>query len=45
LTCNTDEGRDELRKAPGNSYIYVDPEMSEWGNPVRVMSNHTYLNI
>ena len=40
-----DEGRDSLRKASGSWQISFDPEMSEWGNPARVMSSHRYLNI
>ena len=30
-----DEGRDSLRKASGSWQISFDPEVSEWGNPLR----------
>lgn len=44
LTCNTDEGRDSLRKFSGSWQMSFDPEVSEWGNPLRVMSLRRYLN-
>lgn len=44
LTRNTDEGRDSLRKVSGSWQISFDPEMSEWGNLVGVISHYHYLN-
>ncbi len=31
-------------KRSGELHRSVDPEISEWGNPVRVMSGHSSLN-
>ena len=31
-------------KCPGELHRSVDPGMSEWGNPVRVMSGDPHLN-
>ena len=33
-----DEGRGWLRKASGSCQPSVDPEMSEWGNPARLIA-------
>ena len=30
-----DEGRDSLRKAAGSRQMGADPQISEWGNPLR----------
>jgi hypothetical protein len=35
LALASDEGRGRLRKAPGSCLANFDPEMSEWGNPLR----------
>jgi len=34
LTLKVEEGRCRVRKAPGRSQTTIDPEMSEWGNPL-----------
>ena len=44
LTYNTDEGRSRLRKVSGSCQTSFEPKISEWGNPVRVMSHHSLLN-
>ena len=44
LASGADEGRGRLRYASGSCQPSVDPRMSEWGNPARVMSCHLYLN-
>lgn len=36
LAITGDEGRGSLRKAPGSWQTSFDPEMSEWGNPLRM---------
>ena len=45
LASRADEGRGRLRYASGSCQPSVDPRMSEWGNPTRVMSCYPYLNI
>ena len=45
LALRADEGRGRLRYASGSCQPSVDPRMSEWGNPARVMSRHPALNI
>jgi len=44
LASGADEGRGRLRYASGSCQPSVDPRMSEWGNPARVMSCHPPLN-
>ena len=44
LALGADEGRGRLRYASGSCQPSVDPRMSEWGNPARVMSCHPALN-
>ena len=44
LVPGADEGRGRLRYASGSCQPSVDPRMSEWGNPARVMSCHPALN-
>ena len=44
LASEADEGRGRLRYASGSCQPSVDPRMSEWGNPARVMSCHPALN-
>ena len=44
LASEADEGRGRLRYASGSCQPSVDPRMSEWGNPARVMSCYPYLN-
>ena len=39
-----DEGRGKLRNCLGEPQTCFDPRMSEWGNPVRVMSHDFALN-
>jgi hypothetical protein len=41
LAVGGDEGRRSLRKASGSRQADNDPEMSEWGNPARVMLCHS----
>ncbi len=43
LAITGDEGRDSLRKAAGSWQINIDPQMSEWGNPL--LLEYSYLNI
>ena len=43
LAIGGDEGRSGLRKASGSWRTSFDPEMSEWGNPLR--KKYHYLNI
>jgi len=45
LASEADEGRGRLRYASGSCQPSVDPRMSEWGNPARVMSCYPYLNL
>jgi hypothetical protein len=45
LASRADEGRGRLRYASGSCQPSVDPRMSEWGNPARVMSCHLTLNV
>lgn len=45
LALGADEGRGRLRYASGSCQPSVDPRMSEWGNPARVMSCHPALNV
>ena len=45
LASRADEGRGRLRYASGSCQPSVDPRMSEWGNPARVMSCHHTLNV
>ena len=35
LAITGDEGRDSLRKAAGSWQTSFDPQVSEWGNPLR----------
>ena len=42
LAITGDEGRGSLRKAAGSRQTGLDPQMSEWGNPVR--KHHRTLN-
>ena len=44
LALGADEGRWRLRYASGSCQPSVDPRMSEWGNPARVMPGHSGLN-
>ena len=44
LASRADEGRGSLRYAPGSWQPSVDPGVSEWGNPARVMSCYLHLN-
>ena len=39
-----DEGRGKLRKAAGSCKQAFNPQISEWGNPARVMPGHHVLN-
>ena len=39
LALRADEGRDKLRKASGRGKIPIDPEISEWGNPLEETSS------
>ena len=43
LAITGDEGRGSLRKAPGSWQTSFDPEISEWGNPLR--KEYSCLNI
>ena len=45
LASRADEGRGRLRYASGSCQPSVDPRISEWGNPARVMSCYSHLNI
>jgi hypothetical protein len=45
LALGADEGRGRLRYASGSCQPSVDPRMSEWGNPARVMSCYLLLNV
>lgn len=45
LTQKDDEGRGFRRYASVRWRATCDPEISEWGNPARVMSRHCMLNI
>jgi hypothetical protein len=45
LASGADEGRGRLRYASGSCQPSVDPRMSEWGNPARVMSCHQAVNV
>jgi hypothetical protein len=45
LASGADEGRGRLRYASGSCQPSVDPRMSEWGNPARVMSCHLLVNV
>jgi hypothetical protein len=45
LASRADEGRGRLRYASGSCQPSMDPRMSEWGNPARVMSCHPLVNI
>jgi hypothetical protein len=45
LASGADEGRGRLRYASGSCQPSMDPRMSEWGNPARVMSCHPHLNV
>ena len=44
LASRADEGRASLRNALGSWQGSVDPGMSEWGNPARVVSCYLRLN-
>jgi hypothetical protein len=44
LVARGDEGRGRLRYASGSRQTGLDPEISEWGNPSRVMPGHPALN-
>ena len=44
LASGGDEGRGKLRKAAGRRKAAFDPQISEWGNPARVMPGHPPLN-
>ncbi len=44
LVSRGDERRGRLRQASGSCQTNFDPEISEWGNPSRVMSGHLQLN-
>ena len=35
LAITGDERRDSLRKAAGSWQMSIDPQVSEWGNPIR----------
>ena len=39
-----EEGRGQLRKAPVRCQPIVDPEISEWGNPLRLTAQNARLN-
>ena len=39
-----DEGRGDRRNVSGELHASDDPEVSEWGNPSRVMSRDPPLN-
>ena len=43
MAVEGDERRDSLRKASGSWQISIDPEMSEWGDPVP-FRNYRTLN-
>ena len=45
LASGADEGRGRLRYASGSCQPSVDPRMSEWGNPARVMSCYPPVNV
>jgi hypothetical protein len=40
LVTRGDEGRRSLRKAPGSGQARDNPEMSEWGNPIRFVPDY-----
>ena len=42
LAITGDEGRGSLRKAAGSWQTSIDPQMSEWGNPLR--KEYPFLN-
>jgi hypothetical protein len=42
LAITGDEGRGSLRKAAGSWQTSFDPQMSEWGNPLRM--EYPWLN-
>jgi hypothetical protein len=44
LALWTEEGRGDRRNVPGELHASVDPGVSEWGNPSRVMSGDPHLN-
>ena len=44
LAPRGDEGRGRLRYASGSRQTGLDPEISEWGNPSRVMPENLLLN-
>jgi len=44
LASQAEEGRDELRKAPGSGRVRDEPEVPEWGNPPPVIGRHRALN-
>ena len=44
LGARADEGRGKLRKASGEPQAGIDPEISEWGNPARVIPCDPILN-
>ena len=37
---SAEEGRGTLRKVPASRVQTLEPEMSEWGNPVRVIPHY-----
>jgi hypothetical protein len=37
---SAEEGRGTLRKVPVSRVQALEPEMSEWGNPVRVIPHY-----
>ena len=41
LTPKGDEGRGKTAKCFGELFVSFDPEVSEWGNPIRVMSYYS----
>ena len=45
LVPGADEGRCGLRYASGSWLASVDPGVSEWGNPARVIPGHQSLNV
>jgi len=45
LALQAEEGRGELRKAPGSGRARGDPEIPEWGNPPPVMGRDPWLNL
>ena len=44
LASEDDEGGGRLPKVSGSCQSSFDPGISEWGNPVRVMSHYPIVN-